>query len=155
MVQGGERDWTYVTCGVIRTPADMSFPGRLDAIYRSARELMSQHTPNQVVVEELFFSKNVKTAFDVGQARGVLMLALRHFRDDTGSPDPGLTEYNPSQAKKILTGAGNADKRAMQKIVQQELDLNEAPEPDDAADALALALCHLIQRRFPSPGELS
>lgn len=139
-----------VECGAIRTPADETPPQRLDAIYQSVRTLCRTHTPDVLAVEELFFNQNVKTAMTVSQARGVILLAGRHYAEDTEDEAPSITEYNPSTVKKAITGHGSAEKQAVQSIVRQELNLSEAPKPDDAADALALALSHLFLSRFPS-----
>ncbi len=99
------------------------------------------------VVEEIYFNKNVKTAITVSQARGVILLALNHSEPDTmGSPE--IHEMNPATVKKTLTGSGTANKNAMQRIVKQELGLDKIPEPDDAADGLALAVSFSLKKRF-------
>jgi crossover junction endodeoxyribonuclease RuvC len=137
------RELDMVTCGTVKTPADMDFPERLDAIFDSIQTLVEKYEPATVAVEELYFSKNVKTAIDVGHARGVIVLA-------TARTDVPMVEYNPTEIKKTLTGQGNADKKAVQKMVKQELELPEVPSPNDAADALAIAICHVLIDRYKS-----
>jgi crossover junction endodeoxyribonuclease RuvC len=120
---------------------------RLDAIYSSVKTLVERFDPQVVVVEEIYFSKNVKTAFSVSQARGVILLALNHSDPDQ-MDSPEVHEMNPATVKKTLTGSGTANKKAMQRIVKQELGLENIPEPDDAADGLALAVSFSLKRRF-------
>jgi crossover junction endodeoxyribonuclease RuvC len=130
-----------VAFGVIRTPADETLPLRLQAIYRAVRELAAAWQPDTAAVEELFFSRNARTAMSVGQARGVTLLALA---------DAGLSvaEYTPLSIKQAVTGYGSADKAQMQEMVRLLLGLAETPSPDDAADALAVAICHLHTARL-------
>jgi crossover junction endodeoxyribonuclease RuvC len=111
-------------------------PQRLQSIYRGVTSLASEWEIGIASVEELFFSRNSRTAMIVGQARGVAMLALA---------DAGLRvfEYTPMMVKQAVTGYGNADKAQMQEMVRLLLRLEEVPRPDDAADALAVAICHL------------
>ncbi len=137
--EGGELD--VLTFGVIRTSADDPMPVRLQAIYRAMRDLAVEWEPNTSAVEELFFSRNVRTAMSVGQARGVTLLALA---------DAGLdvAEYTPLVIKQAVTGYGSADKGQMQEMVRLLLGLAERPRPDDAADALAVAICHLHSARL-------
>jgi len=125
-----------VAFGAVRTPAGQPMPARLQLIYRAVADLAAKWKPTGAAVEELFFNSNVRTAMSVGQARGVILLALA---------DAGLTvaEYTPSAIKQAVTGYGNADKAQMQKMVRLLLGLAEPPRPDDAADALAVAICHL------------
>lgn len=138
---GSERTYRFLNCGTIRTPSDMSHPRRLQAIYQSVCELIESFEPDAVAVERLFFSKNVKTAFMVGQARGVILLAIE---DSSGT----MYEYTPLEVKKSLTGNGNSDKKSVQQAVQKELHLEQCPEPDDAADGLAIAICHDLKTSF-------
>ena len=121
--------------GAIRTPSDRPLPARLQMIYQGVKALAAEWEPEAAAVEELFFSSNVRTAMSVGQARGVTLLALA---------DAGLkvSEYTPLTIKQAVTGYGNADKAQMQEMVRLLLGLAEAPRPDDAADALAVAICH-------------
>lgn len=121
-------------CGVIRTPRTITLPERLVALQNDLSSLLQQHT-NIVTcgVEELFFAKNAKTAFVVGQARGVILFTLQRA---------GVTivEIKPTRVKSIVTGSGRADKKAVQKIIMMRFHLTSAPQPDDAADAIAIAV---------------
>jgi len=130
-----------VGCGVITTPADQPLPQRLQAIYRGLTAIIGEHRPDQVAVEELFFSRNVRTALSVGQARGVVLLAAA----EAGLP---LYEYKPLEVKQTVAGYGGADKRQVQEMVRLLLDLEQVPEPDDAADAVAVAVCHIHSARM-------
>ena len=127
--------------GVVRTPPHQSLPARLQSIYRAVVDMAVEWKPSVAAVEELFFSSNVRTAMSVGQARGVALLALA---------DAGLNvaEYTPLMVKQAVTGYGNADKAQMQEMVRLLLGLAEVPRPDDAADALAVAICHLHSARL-------
>ncbi len=127
--------------GVVTTPPDLSLPQRLQAIYRELRRLVREWQPDAAAVEELYFNVNVRTAMSVGQARGVALLAMA---------DEGLTvaEYGPGEVKQALTGYGGAEKRQMQEMVRMLLGLPSIPRPDDAADALAVAICHLHSARL-------
>jgi crossover junction endodeoxyribonuclease RuvC len=137
-MQGDVRSLAF---GVIRTPASQSLPVRLQSIYREVRDLATKWEPSTAAVEELFFSSNVRTAMSVGQARGVTLLALA---------DAGLevAEYTPLVIKQAVTGYGRAGKTQMQEMVRLLLGLEEVPRPDDAADALAVAICHLHSARL-------
>lgn len=125
-----------VACGVISTSAGMPLAERLLTIHRQLTALIAQHRPEAVAVEELFFSKNVRTAISVSQARGVVLLTAAQ----AGVP---VFEYKPGEVKQAVTGYGGADKAQMQEMVRLLLNLDQAPQPDDAADAVAIALCHL------------
>lgn len=122
-------------CGVIETPAGMPFPERLERIYAGVCELISLYKPEHVVFEELFFYRNVTTAIQVGSGRGVAILAAQQKR-------LMLYEYTPMQIKQAVTGSGRADKKQVQQMVKALLNLSNIPKPDDAADALAAAICH-------------
>lgn len=130
-----------LTLGAIQTPAKTPLPQRLQAIYTELRALVRDHAPDVTAVEELFFSRNVRTAMAVGQARGVVLLALA----DAGMP---IAEYTPLQVKQAVTGYGNADKHQVQEMVRVLLRLPDIPRPDDAADAAAVAICHLHRARL-------
>jgi crossover junction endodeoxyribonuclease RuvC len=132
--------------GVIRTPADQPLPVRLQLIYQALKELAAEWVPTAAAVEELFFSRNVRTAMSVGQARGVTLLALADIGLD-------VAEYTPLAIKQAVTGYGNADKAQVQEMVRLLLGLAEAPRPDDAADALAVAICHLHSARLAALSE--
>jgi crossover junction endodeoxyribonuclease RuvC len=133
--------------GVIRTTPEMSHSERLDAIYSSVKTLVERFDPQVAVVEEIYFNKNVKTAISVSQARGAILLALNHSEPETGD-ELFVEEMNPSKVKKTLTGSGSANKHTMQQIVKQELGLGKVPEPDDAADGLAMAVSYSLKKRF-------
>jgi crossover junction endodeoxyribonuclease RuvC len=124
-----------IACGVITTPAGMPMPRRLLELHNRLVELLTLHTPETAAVESLFFQKNVRTAISVGQARGVVLLALA---------ERGLaaSEYTPLEIKQAVTGYGAAEKRQVQSMVRVLLKLVDLPKPDDAADALAVAICH-------------
>lgn len=119
--------------GVIRTPAHQPIPYRLATLYARLTELLDQYRPTQAGCEKVFFSKNVKTALDVGQARGVILLALTQH-------NVTIAELTPPQVKQSVTGYGAATKIQIQRMTQRILQLKQLPKPDDAADALAIAL---------------
>lgn len=126
---------SLVAVGALTTPAGMPQPERLLLLYDGLRELIARHAPEAAAIEELFFGKNVNTAITVGQARGVALLALVQ----AGLP---IAEYKPTVVKQAVAGYGGADKKQMQEMVRVTLGLATAPKPDDAADALAIAICH-------------
>lgn len=132
---------TCVQYGTITTPKTDDMPDRLRDIYDSLLELIGLYKPEQAAVESLFFSKNQKTVMTVSQARGVILLALQ----TCGLP---IYEYTPLQVKSGVTGYGKAEKLQVQKMVQLTLKLKELPTPDDAADALAIALYHMSVIKF-------
>lgn len=126
--------------GAIETPAKLSTPERLLMIERKTIELVTEYTPDEIAVEELFFNTNITTGIKVAQARGVVLLSLAKMCDK-------LFEYTPLQIKSTVTGNGNAQKKQVQYMVQSILRLKETPKPDDAADALAAAICHAFTMR--------
>jgi crossover junction endodeoxyribonuclease RuvC len=130
-----------VTYGTIQTPAGMPAHQRLSILFHQITELLLLHRPDGVAVEKLFFQRNVSTAIAVGQARGVVMLAISEAGLD-------VAEYTPNEIKQAVTGYGSAGKRQVQEMVRTLLVLAEIPKPDDAADALAIAITHLNTRRF-------
>ena len=130
-----------VDFGVIRTSPDQTMPGRLKKLRAELGEIIRSHQPDSAAVEQLFFQKNVKTAIAVGQARGVALLAL-------GESEIPVHEYSPPQITQAVAGYGGAGKAQVQKMVQQLLGMAELPTPDDAADALAVAICHVHSLRF-------
>jgi len=129
-----------VAYGVILTPAGAEMPQRLLTIFRELQKIIALHHPDTGAVEKLFFQRNVSTAMTVGQARGIALLALAEAGLSIG-------EYNPRDVKQAVAGYGAADKPQMQGMVKAILNLTEIPKPDDAADALAVAICHLHSAR--------
>jgi len=130
-----------IAIGTIVTPAEAPLPARLQCIYAELRAAVTAHHPEAAAVEQLFFSKNVRTAMTVGEARGVTLLALADAQLPTG-------EYTPLEVKQAVTGYGNADKRQVQEMVRRLLNLTVVPKPDDAADAAAVAICYLHRVRL-------
>lgn len=125
----------------ILTKAHTPLEERIEIIYNETVRIIDEYKPEAMAVEELFFNNNAKTAFAVGQARGVVLLAARQ----RGVP---FFEYTPLQVKQALTGYGRADKNQIQQMVKSFLGLKEVPKPDDTADALAIAICHGNSVRF-------
>jgi crossover junction endodeoxyribonuclease RuvC len=146
-----EGNLEVVDYGVILTPAGLAPEQRLLMLYNRIMEILLLHRPDQAAVEKLFFQRNVTNAIAVGQARGVVMLGLAMH---------GLrvAEYTPMEVKQAISGYGGADKHQVQVMVQAVLHLDELPRPDDAADALAISLCHLQMYRMREllnpPGDL-
>ncbi len=138
-----DNSYEVVDYGVISTPAGMLAEKRLIMLYDKLKEILLLHRPEECAVEKLFFQRNVTTALAVGQARGVTLLAM-------AQQDLPVAEYTPLEIKQAVTGYGGADKRQIQMMVQAMLQLAELPRPDDAADALAVALCHLQSYRLRS-----
>ncbi|MBR4578454.1 MAG: crossover junction endodeoxyribonuclease RuvC [Oscillospiraceae bacterium] len=124
-----------VSCGVITTPAHTPLTSRLDQIYRDLEELISTYHPEVMAIEELFFYNNITTGISVAQGRGVILLCA--FRCGLQ-----IYEYTPMQVKQSVVGYGLAEKKQVMDMVKRILGLSSAPKPDDAADAVALALCH-------------
>jgi len=148
IVEASGQELRALVSGVIRTSPDQTLSARLQGIHGQIRQLAEEWQPDEAAVEELFFSRNVRTAMNVGQARGVAILALA---------DAGLSiaEYTPLSIKQAVTGYGSADKTQMQEMVKLLLGLSEIPRPDDAADALAVAICHLHSARLKKLSELA
>lgn len=132
---------TMVDAGVITTPANTAHDVRLEDIYDSLTEIITDNKPDEMSVEKLFFSRNITTAMSVAEARGVALLAGKKSKLP-------IFEYTPNQIKQALTGYGKADKKQMQEMVRMQLKLKEVPKPDDAADALAAAITHAFARRL-------
>jgi crossover junction endodeoxyribonuclease RuvC len=130
-----------VNYGVILTPKDATAPARLVMLYDQLHSLIDEYHPEVAAVEKLFFSRNVTTALAVGQARGVVMLCLEQA---------GIAafEYTPNEIKQAVAGYGGAQKRQVQEMVRALLALDSIPKPDDAADALAIAITHLSTKRY-------
>ncbi len=141
VVDSDGQDVEMVAYGTVKTPAGMPLPQRLQIIYRELAQIIEAWQPESSGIEELFFSKNAKTALAVGHGRGVAMLAL-------ANADLPISEYKPLEVKQAITGYGGADKRQIQQMVKLLLRLEDIPRPDDAADALAIAICHAHSARF-------
>ena len=124
---------TLIEAGVIRTHKDLPNSARLKEIYTDMQAIIREYKPDTCAIEQIFFSKNVSTGIQVSQARGVILLALEQASLE-------IHEFNPKSMKLSLTGDGNADKKAIEKMVMIELKLSEPPKPDDAADAVSLVL---------------
>jgi crossover junction endodeoxyribonuclease RuvC len=134
-----------IDVGVILTPADMPIEERLLSIYTDVNTLLDKYNPDTVATERLFFDRNVTNALSVGRAIGVILLAVAQ----RGLP---WMEYTPMQVKTSVTGYGGADKNQIQQMVVRLLGLAEVPKPDDAADALAIAICHAHSLKLKSIG---
>ena len=131
----GEGGLRLVDFGALTTSKDLPLAQRLQLLHRGLVEVIARYRPDAAAVEELFFSKNVTTALAVGHARGVTLLALADL-------DVPVREYKPMEVKQAVAGYGKADKRQMQDMVRMTLGLDTIPRPDDAADALGVAICH-------------
>jgi len=137
----GASRYSLLGYGAIETDKDAPWPERLKSVYAGLVGVIDIYHPEVCAVEELFFNSNQKTAIKVGEARGAAVLACAN----AGCP---VFEYTPLQVKQALTGYGRADKRQMQEMVRQILGLEKAPRPDDAADAVAIAICHANSSGF-------
>lgn len=132
---------TAIHFGVIKTRPRIPMPDRLKTIYDDLTGLVQRYKPERAAVEELFFAKNVTTAITVAQGRGVILLALANAQLP-------IAEYKPNEVKQSITGYGGADKAQMQEMTRMLLGLDAIPKPDDAADALAVAITDLHSRRY-------
>lgn len=130
-----------ITYGCIFTDKDMPFPNRMEKIFNDLRVIIEKFEPDDIAFEELFFNKNTKTAISVAQARGVQIMACKLFKEQ-------LYEYTPLQIKNAIVGYGRAEKRQVQEMIKILLGLKEIPKPDDAADALAVAIAHSASIKF-------
>ena len=135
LVDAQRGQFQLLRCGAITTPAGMDFSARLEIIYEDMRQLLEVAKPDVVAIEELFFGQNVTTGSGVAQSRGVILLAIRQ----AGLP---VYQYKPMQVKQAVVGYGNATKHQVQDMTKRLLHLQAMPKPDDAADAIAIALCH-------------
>lgn len=140
-----------LACDVLTTPAGMPLAQRLQLIYQGLNDILMTYRPTEAAMEELFFAKNARTALTVGHARGVALLALANGGLSVG-------EYTPKQVKQAVTGYGSADKVQVGEMVRILLNLHAVPRPDDAADAAAIAICHLnttplLRERSVNPWE--
>jgi len=136
--ENGELEW--IAHGVVTTSSDWDEPRRLFKLYQNLGKIISTYKPDCCAVEKLFFQKNVKTAISVGQGRGAALIAAAASELPVG-------EYTPLEVKLAVVGYGNADKKQVQQMVKVLLGLSDIPQPDDAADALAVAICHLHSTR--------
>lgn len=135
IVRYERNDFSLMGYGAVTTDKDMPFNQRLKKIYDDITELLNEFKPDAVSIEKLYFNTNQKTAIDVAQARGVIILAVQQ----SGIP---IFEYTPLQVKQSIVGYGRAEKIQVQEMTRTFLHLDKIPKPDDAADALALAICH-------------
>ena len=135
LVDAQRGQYRLLRCGAITTPANTDFSWRLEVIYNDMTELLRVTSPDVVAIEELFFGQNVTTGIGVAQSRGVILLAIQQAGLKVHS-------YKPMQVKQAVVGYGNATKHQVQEMTKRLLHLKEMPKPDDAADAIAIALCH-------------
>lgn len=127
--------------GALHTPANTPLIERLPLLYKGIMDLLTEYKPDGLALEQLFFNKNVSTALSVGHARGVVILAAAHS-------DVPVSEYTPLQVKQAVVGYGRATKEQVQAMVKVLLNMDHIPRPDDAADALAVAICHIHSQSF-------
>lgn len=125
---------THLSYGSIKTHSKAQFPDRLFSLHNELKEIIKKYQPSLIAIEKLFFAQNTKTAIDVGQARGVILLTAIQEKKE-------IVEFTPLQVKLAITGYGRADKKQIQEMVRILLQLKIIPHPDDAADALAIAIC--------------
>ena len=135
LVDAQRGQFQLLRCGAITTPAGMDFSARLEIIYEDMRQLLKVAQPDVVAIEELLFGHNVTTGIGVAQSRGVILLAIRQAGLE-------VYQYKPMQVKQAVVGYGNATKHQVQDMTKRLLHLQAMPKPDDAADAIAIALCH-------------
>ena len=135
LIEAQRGNCQLLRCGAITTPAGMDFSARLEIIYEDMRQLLDATKPEAAAIEELFFGQNVTTGIGVAQSRGVILLAIRQA-------DVPVFQYKPMQVKQAVVGYGNATKHQVQDMTKRLLHLDKMPKPDDAADAIAIALCH-------------
>ncbi len=135
LVQAERNQFQMIRCGAITTPPNTDFAWRLGVIYNDMVQLLELTKPDAVAIEELFFGHNVTTGINVAQSRGVILLAVQQ----AGVP---IFEYKPMQVKQAVVGYGNASKHQVMDMTRRILHLDAVPKPDDAADAVAIALCH-------------
>ena len=141
VTQNAAGEFELLACGVIRTRSSDPMHLRLRELFQDIQGLIHEFRPDSMAVEKLFFGKNVTNAISVGQARGVAILAA-------ALNELHVAEYTPAEVKQSIAGYGNADKQQVQQMVQRLLELEEAPKPDDAADGVAIALCHLQTEQY-------
>lgn len=144
LVESESNRLKYITHGAVMTKAGMPFTGRLMEISRQLEDLIEQYRPDACAIEELFFNTNITTAIQVAQGRGVAVTTVTK----AGIP---VYEYTPLEVKQTVVGYGRADKKQIQQMVKIMLKLDDIPKPDDAADALAIAICHSFSRLTAKP----
>ncbi|MBR4017802.1 MAG: crossover junction endodeoxyribonuclease RuvC [Oscillospiraceae bacterium] len=135
LIEAERNHYKLLHCGAITTPAGMDFSARLEIIYNDMVQLLEMAKPDKVAIEELFFGQNVTTGIGVAQSRGVILLAIRQAGLE-------VAQYKPMQVKQAVVGYGNATKHQVMEMTKRILNLSQLPKPDDAADAIAIALCH-------------
>ena len=135
LIESDRSKYSLVRCGVITTPAHTSLASRLEQIYNDLTQLLEAFKPEAVSIEELFFNTNITTGIAVAHGRGVILLACQQA-------GVKIYEYTPLQVKQAVVGYGRAEKQQVMEMTRRLLHLKEIPRPDDAADALALAICH-------------
>lgn len=135
ILDSSKTTYKLITCGVVTTPAHTSLSSRLEQIYDDMQNIFEMFKPDAVSIEELFFNTNITTGISVAHGRGVILLACR-------KAGVKVYEYTPLQVKQSVVGYGRAEKKQVMDMVKRICNLPEAPKPDDAADAVALALCH-------------
>jgi crossover junction endodeoxyribonuclease RuvC len=136
-----EEEVHMVDCGVIALSSRLPMEERLRSLYNELSKIISKHKPNEVAIEEPFIGNNVRSAFAIGRAQAMAILAAVN----QGLP---IYYYSPARIKKQITGYGQSDKQQVQEMVRVQLELSELPQPSDAADALAVAMCHIQQRHL-------
>jgi crossover junction endodeoxyribonuclease RuvC len=140
-VVDGEEEIRMVDCGVVSLSARLPMEKRLRSLYSELSKIITRHKPNEVAIEEPFIGHNVRSAFAIGKAQAIAILAAAN----KGLP---IYYYSPAKIKKQVTSYGQSDKQQVQEMVRVQLGLSEPPQPSDAADALAVAMCHIQQRRL-------
>jgi crossover junction endodeoxyribonuclease RuvC len=140
-VVDGEGEMHMIDCGVISLPARLPLEERLRSLYNELSKIIARHKPSEVAIEEPFIGHNVKSAFAIGKAQAIAILAAAN----QGLP---IYYYSPAKVKQQITSYGQSDKQQVQEMVRVQLGLSELPQPSDAADALAVAMCHIQQRRL-------
>lgn len=141
VIKKENEDLKMLDFGVIRTYPSKKEAVRLGEIHKGLKKIIKKYKPDRVSVEDVYFYKNSKTAIKVGQARGVILFTIEHCKKP-------YSDYTPLQVKQAVTGYGRAEKTQVQKMVQQILKLDDLPKPDDAADALAIAICDIYSAKI-------
>jgi crossover junction endodeoxyribonuclease RuvC len=140
-VVDGEEEMHMVDCGVVSLSARLPMEERLRSLYRELGKIIARHKPSEVAIEDPFIGHNVRSAFAIGKAQAIAILAAAN----KGLP---IYYYSPAKIKKQITSYGQSDKQQVQEMVRVQLGLSELPQPSDASDALAVAMCHIQQRRL-------